>query len=203
MAGRRRQKGKPQGRQADHFTQKAQREGYAARSVYKLQEIDERWNVVRKGGAVLDLGCSPGSWTKYAANKVGPQGRVRGYDLKPVAADMVLPPHAETMVQDIFELPTAEDASFDTVLSDMAPATMGDHKTDALRSMALAESALAIAQAQLCSGGCFVVKLLEGGDVPDFVKMMRECFSKVERLRPKATRKVSTEIFVIGLGFRG
>lgn len=205
---------------ADHYSQKAQRDGYAARSVYKLEEIDKRWRVIRRGAAVLDLGCAPGSWTKFAAEKVGAQGLVHGYDLKPVTAAIGLPTHAKTFVLDVNELALVDRgdslpgfreqpelafgtaAPYDVVLSDMAPATMGDHQTDALRSMGLAESAFEIAKVQLCSGGNFVVKLLEGGDTPNFVVGLRRWFTTVRRLRPKATRKVSTETFLVGLGYR-
>ena len=88
---------------------------------------------------------------------------------------------------------------FDVVLSDMAPATMGDHGTDALRSAALAESALALAETHLAPGGAVVVKVLEGGDVPQIVNQMRTVYEKVTRTRPRATRKESTELFLIGL----
>jgi len=182
----------------DHFARRAKQEGKAARSIYKLEEIDRRWQVIGRSGRVLDLGCAPGSWMQYAANKVGSNGEVLGFDLKEVAVS--LPSHAEARVGDVYELKDADlGAPFDTVLSDMAPSTMGDHKTDAARSASLAESALAIADAHLRSGGCFVVKVLEGGDVPALVADMRRRFAEVERLSPKASRKGSTELFLIGL----
>ena len=147
----------------------------------------------------MDLGCAPGSWMQYAATKVGDRGRVLGYDLKPVEA--ALPPQAEARVGDIYELdPEQVQGPFDTVVSDMAPATMGDHKTDAIRSAALAEAALDLADRFVVRGGNVVVKVLEGGEVPGIVNRMRKSYRKVERLRPKATRQKSTEIFLIGLG---
>jgi len=185
-------------RQPDHFARRAKKEGKAARSVYKLEEIDQRWGVLRKGGGVLDLGCAPGSWLQFAAGRVGSKGRVIGYDLKPL--QISLPAHAQARVGDVFELEDgAFEEPFDTVLSDMAPSTMGDHTTDAIRSAGLAEMALALADRLLKRGGSVVIKVLEGGDVPGIVERMRMDYEKVERLRPKATRKSSTELFLIGL----
>lgn len=187
------------GRESDHFTRKAQKEGHAARSIYKLEEIDQRWKLLRKGQRVLDLGCSPGSWMQYAAAKVGPSGRVLGIDLKPVNASF--PPHAESRVGDIYEMDKATYGdNYDVVLSDMAPSTMGNHTTDALRSAALAERAIQIADEFVRPGGAMVVKVLEGGEINNLVTLMRKSFEKVERLRPQATRVRSSEIFLVGLG---
>ena len=186
-------------RQPDHFTRRAKREGRPARSVYKLEEIDQRWHLLGKGRRVLDLGASPGSWMQYAAEHVGPTGRVIGYDLKPL--EVALPAHAVFEIADVFALDAAAlGGPFDVVLSDMAPSTMGDHTTDALRSAALAERALDVADAVLVAGGNVVVKVLEGGDVPAIAVRIRQSYSKLERLRPEATRKSSTEIFLVGLG---
>lgn len=182
----------------DHYARRAKSEGRPARSVYKLEEIDRRWQLLRRGARVLDLGASPGSWTQYAAERVGSGGRVLGVDLKPLAVS--LPGWAEARVGDVFELAFA--GGYDVVLSDMAPATMGDRKTDAIRSANLAERALDVADTHLASGGHVVVKVLEGGDVPQLVTRMRRDYNKVERLRPQATRKDSTELFLVGLNKR-
>ncbi|MBC7792458.1 MAG: RlmE family RNA methyltransferase [Clostridia bacterium] len=187
------------GRDPDHFTRKAKKQGHVARSIYKLEEIDKRWKLLKKGDRVLDLGCSPGSWMQYAVEKVGPSGRVLGIDLKPVQA--TFPAHAEARVGDIYALDKATIGdSYDVVLSDMAPSTMGDHTTDALRSAGLAEQAIAIADSFCKTNGAMVVKVLEGGEINNLVILMRAMFDKVERLRPEATRTRSTEIFLVGLG---
>ena len=150
---------------------------------------------------VLDLGCSPGSWLQYAADRIGSKGRALGYDLKEI--EISLPGHAEARVGDVFVVEADQiGGEVDVLLSDMAPATMGHHKTDALRSAGLAERALDLADRLLLPGGTVVVKLLEGGEIVELVKRMRLDYAKVERLRPKATRKESTEIFLIGLGRR-
>jgi 23S rRNA (uridine2552-2'-O)-methyltransferase len=186
-------------RQRDHFTRRAQRQGSPARSIFKLEEIDKRWRVLERGDLVVDLGCAPGSWLQYAARRVGADGRVLGFDLKSV--EISLPPNATTAVADAFELTESDlPRRADVLLSDMAPATMGHHQTDALRSAALAEHALAVAERLLKPGGNVVVKVLEGGSVPEMVKEMRAAYLKVEQLRPKATRKRSSEIFLVGLG---
>lgn len=192
-------------RRQDHFARKAKAEGKPARSVYKLEEIDAKVRLLHPGQRVLDLGASPGSWTQYAADKVGPQGEVVAYDLKPLA--VTLGGNVTFTVGDVFELgrergplsPGSHVGTFDVVLSDMAPSTMGHQKTDALRSMALCEQALFIAQQLGRRGSALVVKALEGGEVPQLVLSMRKTYKKVTRLRPKATRKESTEIFLIGL----
>lgn len=182
----------------DHYTRRAKKEGKAARSIYKLEEIDSRFRVLRAGDRVLDLGCAPGSWMQYAARKVGPKGQVIGVDLKPISIS--LPGHAEARVGDVYKLqPEDIGAPVDVLLSDMAPSTMGDHTTDALRSAALVESALELCHPLLREGGHAVFKVLEGGEVPKIVAQMRTMFDQVQRLRPKATRKESTEIFLIGL----
>jgi 23S rRNA (uridine2552-2'-O)-methyltransferase len=185
-------------RRQEYFSRRARREGRLARSIYKLEEIDRRWRILRRGDVVLDLGCAPGSWLAYAGERVGPEGEVIGYDLEPV--DASFPSHVHVRTRDAFTISDSElPECIDVVLSDMAPKTTGHRVTDASRSAALAERALAVAEAKLRTGGHVVVKVLEGGDVPAMVKAMRATYRKVEQLRPRATRKHSTEIFLIGL----
>ena len=183
----------------DHFARRAKREGNAARSYYKLEEIDKKSNIIRPGTRVLDLGCSPGSWMQYTARQVGEKGQVLGYDLKPV--ETTLPAHAEARVGDIYEISLEElGGLFHVIVSDMAPSTTGNRATDHLRSAALVERALDIADSFLKTGGSVVAKLLEGGEIEALVKRMRQSYKKVERHRPKATRKESTEVFLVGIG---
>ena len=191
-------------REQDHYARQAKQQGHPARSIFKLEEIDRRHHVLKRGDRVLDLGCAPGSWMQYAARVVGPTGRVIGYDLQPIRIS--LPPNAEARIGDVFELTEADvsaDGPWDVVLSDMAPSTMGHHATDAARSAALVESALSIAERFSKPGANVVLKVLEGRDLPEIVNQMRVRYEKVQRLRPKATRKGSTEVFLIGLGLRG
>ena len=190
-------------RTSDHWTRKAKEAGFPARSVYKLSEIDGRHHIVPVAGRVLDLGCSPGSWSRYVARKAGPAGRLVGVDLTPV------PDLPGTFVQgSIYELDPellreALGGPADLVLSDMAPSTTGSKVTDHLQQVALAEQALALAQVILAPGGAFVVKVFDGGDAPAFVASVRAAFATVKRMKPEATRRESREFFLIGLGFRG
>ena len=131
----------------DHYFHKAKKDGYAARSVYKIEEIDKKYRIIRKGNKVLDLGCSPGSWLQYASRKVGNSGQVLGVDLQPVKIS--LPSHVKVIKADIFEL-TDEDLKInggqaDVILSDMAPKTSGIRTTDVRRSFELNKKVLNLA----------------------------------------------------------
>lgn len=186
----------------DHYTRLARKERYPARSVYKLQEIQKRFAVVRMGSGVLDLGCAPGSWLMYAADLVGPSGRVAGVDLTPVTVS--LPAHVSVHTVDVFEL--VEDpvaffgGEFDVVLSDMAPATTGSRGVDAARSHNLCEAALAIARKVLCPGGAFVCKIFQGEDFKPFSEAVKAGFSESKIFKPQSCRKASREIYLIGKG---
>ena len=191
----------PNKRDQDSYARRAKAEGYPARSVYKLEEIDAKFSLIRSGDSILDLGCHPGSWMIYASRKVGPKGRALGIDLSPTARPT---PWSETIQADIYEVNLAEFARerglFDVVLSDMAPHTSGTHDVDHLRSMALSERALEFALSMLKPNGSFAVKIFMGGELDAFVLGLRAYFTQVSRLRPKGTRSESREIYVIGKG---
>ena len=141
----------------DHYFHKARREGFAARSVYKLEEIDRKRRLLRPGMEALDLGCAPGSWLQYAAERVGPSGRVVGVDLKEVRAN--LPAQARALTGDVFSLLPQDlmgengGALFDVILSDMAPKTTGIKQADAARSATLVRRVLFLAGEMLKPGG--------------------------------------------------
>lgn len=189
----------------DHYFNRAKQENYPARSVYKLQEIEKQSRLLLPGVKVLDLGACPGSWSLYAAKKVGPQGRVLAIDLNPagtafsnnvtyVIGDMLDPG------PDILEA-FARFGPFDVVLSDMAPSTTGIKFTDQSRSLELAEAALSVAVARLKPGGGFVVKIFQGPDAPAYQKGLRDYFEKVRVAKPKSSRPESKEIFYVATGF--
>lgn len=191
----------------DHYFHKAKREGFAARSVYKLEEIDRRRRLLRKGLCVLDLGCAPGSWLQYAAQKIGAQGRVLGIDLQPVTA--ALPEQATVLQGDAFELPPEtllahlpEGGRFDVVLSDMAPRTTGIRSADAARSADLVRHALAVAEAVLRPGGALLAKVFQGAALPELRNAFGAVFETVSVEKPKATRSESVEVFLLGQGRR-
>jgi 23S rRNA (uridine2552-2'-O)-methyltransferase len=186
----------------DVFFKKAQAGGYAARSVFKLEELDRRYRVIRPGERVLDLGCRPGSWLKYAVEVVGPHGTVVGLDRSELPAPV---PGARVLVGDVFTVTDDELLgglrAFDVVLSDMAPDTTGIRGTDQARSAALVEQALAIAERLLAPGGAFVAKIFQGPDVAALRKRMGPHFGEVHLYKPEASRAASTELYLVGKGF--
>jgi len=186
----------------DHYTRRAKKEQYPARSVYKLQEIQKKRRIIRPGDRVLDLGCAPGSWLKYAGEQVGAKGLVIGIDLKPVKES--LPANIRAYAGDIFALDEVlgdELANgFDVVLSDMAPATTGHKWTDSARSFELCRAALAVAGERLRPGGNFVCKIFQGEDFQSFSNAVKKMFNTHAIFKPQSSRKASKEIFIIGMG---
>lgn len=202
----------------DHFFKKAKAEGYAARSAYKLQEINERKRLFGPGDRVLDLGCAPGSWTQVAAEIVskgpkGARGRVVGIDLK--AVEVALPGCAVAVEGDIYKadplelrrLATGEGAQgepplFDAVISDMAPNTAGD-ASDHFLSVRLCDRALELLPTLLKPGGNIVMKVFEGEAYPDLLKRTAGFFREAKGFKPKASREVSREMYIVGHAYRG
>lgn len=187
-------------RPQDHWGRKAKQEGFAARSVFKLEEIDRRVHLLRPGARVLDLGAFPGSWSSFAAQKVGPKGRVLGIDLTEFRG--ALPPWATIRQGDALTVDVITEhgpSSFDVVMSDMAPNTTGHRFTDQARSHNLFMRALAIAEGVLAPGGSFVGKIFVGGDFDDAKKAVAALFEEVKIIKPPATRSESYETFLIGL----
>lgn len=189
---------------ADHYTRLARKQRYPARSVFKLKEIQKKYGLIRKKHHVLDLGCAPGSWLLHAAELVGSDGRVVGFDLKPVT--IALPPQVRTLSGDIngFNdgLKTDLGGAFHVVLSDMAPATTGNSNVDAARSAELCEMALKAARQVLLPGGAFVCKIFQGGDFNVFRERVSCHFDRCRIFKPRSSRKASSEIYIIGLGKR-
>jgi 23S rRNA (uridine2552-2'-O)-methyltransferase len=194
----------------DRFFKQAKEEGYAARSAYKLKEINERRHVLRRGDRVLDLGCAPGSWLQVASELVGGKGLVVGVDLKPV--DITLSPNTRAHVGDVFKL-TAADllagsaaklAAFDVVISDMAPNTEGGGggSGDHFRSIALCRRVLELCPAVLRSGGHLVMKVFEGEEYPALLRETQKIFNEVKGFKPEASRDASREMFIVAKGFR-
>jgi 23S rRNA (uridine2552-2'-O)-methyltransferase len=191
----------------DRFHQKAKREGFVARAVYKLEEVDAKVDLFSEGDRVLDLGCSPGSWLQYARQKVGVSGILVGIDRGPVRNP---PGGARTLVGDVMTMELADlitllkgDLSaFDVVLSDMAPDTSGIRSLDQARSEALFERALEIAKIVLAPGGSFVGKLFQGPDFKKLTEDVRKSFEHYKIVKPDSSRQISIEQYVAGTGFR-
>ena len=189
-------------RRQDHYGKKAKAAGYAARSVYKLSEIDRRMQILRRGNSVVDLGCFPGSWSRYVLERIG-KGRLVGVDLRlPEVTGGIFVEGScfEVTPQALIE---ALGGPADVLLSDMAPSTTGDRFGDHIRQLELARRALELASAVLRPGGNFVAKVFEGAESADFQKEAVVHFEKVRRVRPDAVRKESREWFLVGLGLRG
>jgi 23S rRNA (uridine2552-2'-O)-methyltransferase len=187
-------------KKADSFTKAAKAQGYPARSVFKLEEIDRRTKLLRPGQRVLDLGAAPGSWSKYAAERVGGKGRVLSVDLSEIVA--VMPANVERIQGDVFAL-TDEDLArvgpYDVVLSDMAPATTGTRFADQARSFELFMRAADVAERALAPGGAFVGKLFMSEDFTKARDRLKALFNEVRVLRPEATRSQSYELFLVGI----
>ena len=187
----------------DHYSRKAQDEGFAARSVYKLQEIDNKLRLLpRGGGRVLDLGCCPGSWSAYARQVGGEKLRLVGVDVQPT------PRYAGEFIHgSILEIPAAQlieklGGPADLVMSDMAPNTSGHRFTDHLRQIELVDMALVVACAALRPGGAFLAKVFEGEEARGLEARVKERFTEVKRVKPKATRSESVELFFVATGLR-
>ena len=186
----------------DYYARRAREERYPARSVYKLEEIQKRFGVLKTGTRVLDLGCCPGSWLLFTSRVVGDRGLVVGVDITPLT--LRLPSNVRFVQHDVLAwnesfLETV-GTNFQTVLSDMAPSTSGSKFVDAQKSLQLGESALAISARVLRPGGAFVCKIFHGSDFKEFSDRARRCFGRVVGFKPKSSRKASRETYIVGLG---
>lgn len=191
-------------RVGDHWTRKAKADNFPARSVYKLEEADLKYGLLKPGARVLDLGCSPGSWTIYASRRVGPQGSVIGVDLNRVEG--VFASNIVIRQADVLEMSGEElsaEGFFDVVLSDMAPKTTGTKSVDQARSADLARAALAMARDCLRPGGALLFKIFQGPDAEEVFKEAALHFGVFRLVKPKSSRSFSPEIFGLGLGYRG
>jgi 23S rRNA (uridine2552-2'-O)-methyltransferase len=197
----------------DPYVAEAKRLGYRSRAAFKLIELDERFHLLKRGARVVDLGAAPGGWTQIAARRVGteegPGKEGRG---KLVAADilaMEAVPGATVLQQDFLdakapaEIIAALGGPADLVLSDMAANTVGHPQTDHLRTMGLVEAALDFAGEVLAPGGAFVAKVLAGGADAGLVAELNRRFTSVKHAKPPASRKGSSEWYVVAQGFKG
>jgi len=184
---------------ADHLTKKAKTENYPARSVYKLEEIQNKFQVLKKNDRVLDLGCAPGSWLLYAAKQVGNHGKVFGIDLKKI--EIHLPENVVAIEDNILNLTNEsfldENTRFNAILSDMAPSTTGRKDVDALRSFELCNMALKVADDFLLQNGNFICKIFQGNDFNEFQKNVKLKFKDCKIFKPDSCRKQSKEIYII------
>lgn len=187
----------------DPYVRAAQQAGWRSRAAFKLIELDERFRLIRKGMVVLDLGAAPGGWTQVALKRGA--ARVVGIDLLPIepvpGADLVLGDITDPAKE--AEVLALLGGKADLVLSDMAPNTTGHAATDHIRIMALAELALEVALPVLAVGGGFVCKLFQGGAERAMLERLKTDFAVVRHAKPPASRKESSELYVVATGFRG
>ncbi|MBN9534231.1 MAG: RlmE family RNA methyltransferase [Alphaproteobacteria bacterium] len=189
----------------DPYVRAAKGKGYRSRAAFKLLELDDKFRFLKKGALVLDLGAAPGGWSQVAAQRVGGTGRV-------VAADILeMEPVADVQVFrcDLLdgETPALLEAALggkaDVVLSDMAAPTTGHRATDHLRTTALFEAALDVAEEMLAPGGTFVGKVFQGGAVGDLLTRAKARFATVRHVKPPASRAESVELYLVAMGFKG
>jgi len=186
----------------DPYVAAAKQQGFRSRAAFKLAELDERFRLIRRGALVVDLGVAPGGWTQVAVQRGA--GRVVGVDLL-----VVDPVPGAVMLQGDFTEPEVQErlvaelgGKADLVVSDMAPNTTGHAATDHLRIMALAEAALEFAVEVLAEDGGFVAKVFQGGAEKTMLERLKRRFAAVRHAKPPASRKESSELYVVATGFR-
>lgn len=191
-------------RHRDKYYRKAKREHYRSRAVYKLKQIDFKYDLIRAGDTVVDLGASPGGWSQVAAELVGSGGKV-------VATDMDRMPPIEGVAfvrGDIREKAVVDRVlellpeGVDVVISDMSPNISGNYPYDHARSIELCEHALRFADEVLKDGGNFLCKMFSGDMSKGFVGRVRKAFDETHVERPRASRSSSSEVYVVGLDYR-
>ena len=187
----------------DSYFLKAKKEGFAARSIYKLEEINQRFHIIKANDVVLDLGAAPGSWSQYASKLVGPHGKVIGIDLTEIKIKLPNSLFIQADFRDVHltDLLLAEGIKrpIGVVLSDMAPKTSGIRQADQARSLELCELALDAARSHLASGGHFVCKLFHSNEFGSLRDAIKKVFQKIEAVKPDSTRSQSKEIFLVGI----
>ena len=186
----------------DYYAQLAKQEGYPARSVYKLKEIQERFHIIRPDDVILDIGAYPGSFSLYLLSILGRNGRIIGVDTE----SLILPQKHRWAYQfiqgDIFDQDITrqiiESGPYSVIISDAAPFTTGNRLVDTAKSLEIAEQVVDICRRALKSGGNIIVKVFQGGDEGIIMQRLKHLCQRVRGFKPKASRKESKEIFYIG-----
>jgi 23S rRNA (uridine2552-2'-O)-methyltransferase len=190
----------------DHYFNKAKNENYLARSVYKLEEIDSKYKILSPGMLVVDFGYHPGSWIQYASKTIGDEGKVVGIDVRDVNKKLTGIKNVRVYQKDIFDIHDLKqlevESQFDVVLSDMAPNTTGIKSLDQDRSLNLVESVFGLLPKFLRPGGHFVIKVFDSQHAQNYLKDQKNLFKEFHYLKPKSTRTMSKEFFVIGKNFK-
>jgi 23S rRNA (uridine2552-2'-O)-methyltransferase len=191
---------------SDPFVKQAQKDGYRARSAYKLIELNDKDRLIRPGMRILDLGCAPGGWSQVAGKLVGGKGRVLATDILPMDALENVDFIQGDFTEDAIVMQVVHwlgGAKFDLILSDMAPNTTGIDSADAAKSIYLLELALETARTTLKSHSNFAGKMFQGPGSDQYLKQLRTHFEKVTVRKPAASRKESREVYLVAKGFKG
>jgi len=193
-------------RKRDEYRKRAKVEGYRSRAAYKLAQIDSKFKLISKGYTVVDLCAAPGGWSQYASKKVGEKGRVISVDklkIKPIE-DVVNICGDITAFEEILKTlkEVLKGEKVDVVISDCSPSVSGKWSLDHARQIFLAEASLKIALKILKPGGNFVVKVFQGDLLEEYITKIKRRFNFIKRLKPKASRKKSAEIYIITKDFR-
>lgn len=190
-------RGKP-----DYYTKKAKANSYPARSVYKLEEIQNKYSFLKPGYKVLDIGAAPGSWSMFAAKCLKGKGTIVSVDLKPLEISgpgfEIIRQYTDDAFSQEMQRVYAQEGPFDVLISDAAPSTTGNRTVDAARSCGLVEQVLYTAALFVKPGGFLVVKIFQGGDIQELIKLARKLFVKTKLVKPKASRSQSFETFLTG-----
>lgn len=193
---------------SDYYSKKAKKDKYPARSVYKLEEVQKKYRLMRRGDSVLDLGCYPGSWSLYASEIVGHSGIVVGVDLqqtdkpsRPDCADIHWICQDITSSEMVIQLKKIRPA-FKVIVSDLAPKTTGNRFADHQQSIHLVRTTLTLAETLLHKKGHYLCKVFQGEDFPGFVAEVKKKFEMMKVIKPKSSRSESREIFVLGMRYK-
>lgn len=190
---------------ADPYVIRAQKEGYRSRAVYKLQELQERYQLIKPGMFVVDLGAAPGGWSQYAVKVLGAKGRVVAMDILPMdpIADVKML-QGDFREQEVLDqlLALLGGEKVDLILSDMAPNMSGTDIIDQPRAMYLAELALDFTRQVLRPDGDLLMKVFQGSGTEEFFKELKQAFAKLSIRKPKASRARSAEVYVLARGYK-
>lgn len=199
-----------QEKKREAYYRRAKREGYRARSAFKLVQIQEKFRIMRKGDTVVDLGAAPGGWSQAALEIAGPTGRVFGVDLQTVRplegavflrGDMTKPETVEALRRKLVD--SGGRPSAHVVVSDMSPDISGNYDRDQAESVYLCQKALEFAEQVLERGGNLLLKVFEGQDYPELMATLKKKFDVVFPYRPEATRRQSSEVYLVAKGYKG
>jgi len=189
----------------DPYVREAKAKGYRSRAAFKLAELDDKFQFLKPGARVLDLGAAPGGWSQVALERIGAKGRIVAADIleiQPLEGVVIL--HADLLDSDTaVRLKAALGGSADVVLSDMAAATTGHRATDHLRTTALLEAAVDLAETVLKPGGAFIGKAFQGGASSELLARIKQRFSDVRHVKPPASRQQSVELYLVARAFKG